>query len=402
MARLRIYHDTRTALKDGRSQVKISLSHRGTTALFPTDILVKPEHWHAGNEETEPHIKRTCAGYKALNSLIEAKYERINDMIVGLAKQNSIQSFKSATQLKQYIQGKIDGEGPVSFTDYFRTVIASKENKQTRTLYEVTYKKIVEFSKGRQLRFEDITPMWLSEFDKFMGKLAVNARAINMRNVRAVINSAMNNEVTNVAYSFRKFKIRTEETPKRSAAAESIANLRDFECEERQRQYVDIFLLIFYLRGINIIDLCNLKEIENGRIEFHRAKTGKFYSIKVEPEALEIINRYRGENYLLNILDRYKDYKNYLFRLNRNLKQIGPTKMGRYNVKDRQPLLPKLSTYWARHSWATIAAELDIPKETIAAGLGHGGNDITDTYIDFDQRKVDSANRRIIDFLNEK
>ena len=56
----------------------------------------------------------------------------------------------------------------------------------------------------------------------------------------------------------------------------------------------------------------------------------------------------------------------------------------------------------ARHTWATIAASLDIPKETIAAALGHGGNTVTDIYINFDQKKVDDANRKVIDYVFHK
>ena len=59
-----------------------------------------------------------------------------------------------------------------------------------------------------------------------------------------------------------------------------------------------------------------------------------------------------------------------------------------------------MTTYWARHTWATIAAvDLDIPKDTIAHALGHGNNTVTDIYIDFDQRKVDKANRRVLDWV---
>lgn len=58
-----------------------------------------------------------------------------------------------------------------------------------------------------------------------------------------------------------------------------------------------------------------------------------------------------------------------------------------------------LTTYWARHSWATIAASLDIPKETIAAALGHSSHTVTDIYIEFDYRKVDEANRRVLNWV---
>lgn len=60
---------------------------------------------------------------------------------------------------------------------------------------------------------------------------------------------------------------------------------------------------------------------------------------------------------------------------------------------------PDISQYWCRHTWATIAADLDIPKETIAAALGHGGNSVTDIYINFDRKKIDEANRKVLDYI---
>lgn len=74
------------------------------------------------------------------------------------------------------------------------------------------------------------------------------------------------------------------------------------------------------------------------------------------------------------------------------------SKKHRYHIQ-RTSAFPGLSIYWARHTWATIASELDIPKETIAAALGHGGNTVTDIYIDFDQRKIDEANRKVLDWV---
>ena len=69
--------------------------------------------------------------------------------------------------------------------------------------------------------------------------------------------------------------------------------------------------------------------------------------------------------------------------------------------KDKEGAFPFLSTYYTRHTWATLAAYLEIPKETIAAALGHGKKDVTDIYIFFDQNKIDEANRRVIDYLNQ-
>lgn len=127
---------------------------------------------------------------------------------------------------------------------------------------------------------------------------------------------------------------------------------------------------------------------------------------------MEIIKRYRGKEYLINVLDDYNNYKDFLHRMNLNLQEIGPVEMVENAAKDPlfvkknkkkvTPLFPNLTTYWSRHTWATIAASLDIPKETIAAALGHGGNDVTSIYIKFDEKKIDEANRKVIDYVNGK
>ena len=63
-------------------------------------------------------------------------------------------------------------------------------------------------------------------------------------------------------------------------------------------------------------------------------------------------------------------------------------------------MIPGVTQYWCRHSWATIAAELDIPMDTISAALGHShGSPVTNIYIDFNQKKIDDANRRVIDYI---
>lgn len=108
------------------------------------------------------------------------------------------------------------------------------------------------------------------------------------------------------------------------------------------------------------------------------------------------------------MLDNIADYRSFTMKINKNIQEIGEIEISEKTVKDkrkkekkRKPLFPYLTTYYARHTWATIAAKLEIPKETIAAALGHGGNSVTDIYINFDQKKVDEANRKVLNYLNE-
>lgn len=106
---------------------------------------------------------------------------------------------------------------------------------------------------------------------------------------------------------------------------------------------------------------------------------------------------------MINILDNYSDYRHFTSKINSELKKISKTTKDDKGNDVIKPIFPYLTTYYARHTWATIAASLDIPKETIAAALGHGGNTVTDIYINFDQKKIDDANRKVIDYvLNKK
>lgn len=272
----------------------------------------------------------------------------------------------------------------------------------TRKMYERTIAKILSFDARADIN--DIDKKWLEKFEAWLRKDGANTNGISlhMRNLRAVFNYALDEEVTQ-NYPFRKYRIKNEQSRKRDLTAEQLRALRDYPCDDFQEIYRDMFMLIFYLCGINIGDLCMLKQenVVNGRIEYYRRKTKKYYSIRIEPEAQAIIDRHRGKNWLLSPLDTYKDYHDFMAHMNRNLKQIGMTH--RHGARTTgTALLPNISTYYARHSWASIAAEIDVPMDTIAQALGHSTPyTTTDIYINRRLKKIDEANRKVIDYLNQ-
>lgn len=158
-----------------------------------------------------------------------------------------------------------------------------------------------------------------------MPRLCVNSRAMHLRNLRNVINFAIDDGITQ-NYAFRNFHIPTEETAMRVVPIDKLRLMMGLQLNKTDSEYRDMFLLIIYLVGINMKDLANLTPANyiDGRIEYRRAKTGKLYSIKVEPEAAEIIERYKGKKHLLSPFDRYKSHTNYLIHLNEGLRRIGP------------------------------------------------------------------------------
>ena len=373
--------------------------------MLNLDISLSSEQWDSVNNKVVAHPRK-----QALNSFISQAIADANVCVLELVRTGRMDCMPS-NEIKRVIVNAMRGfsteEEPEavkpSFMDYFKGFLETKKGK-TREVYQSTFNKMSTYIGDKRIDFEDINKGWLQRFESYMEESvpSVNGRGVHLRNIRAVFNDAIDNDVT-VVYPFRKFKIQKAATAKRAITAEQLVRLMEFDCDEFQEKYRDFFVLIFYLIGINIIDLCHLKkeQLVNGRIEYVRAKTHRLYSIKVEPEAMEIIDRYKGDKYLLNILDRYRNYKDFAKRMNQNLRSIGEVKIGKHGAKTVTPILPFITTYTARHSWATIAHKIGVPKDVISMALGHSfGNRTTDIYIDYDSEKIDVANRRVIDFIN--
>lgn len=397
MATVKFYLDKRRQKKDDTYPIKLNVFHN-KQIMIATQLSASEKEWN-GNEYSV-----RAQNYKPRNIVARGIINKAETVIFTLEQQEKLKSTTDKA-LKKLIEDAISSkvENQKTFLYYLDEFVSKKTNQGTKSIYTTTRNKIEEYDS--HCTFESMDKSWLENFEAWMAKtMKVNAYAIHLRNIRSVFNYAIDEEYTTL-YPFRRFSIKKEETRKRSLTAEQLRLLRDYPCEEYQIRYRDMFMLMFYLIGVNAADLFNAKHsaLVNGRFEYKRAKTGKLYSIKVEPEAQAIIEKYKGKDYLLNIMDEYGNYKDFLHRMGIGLKQIGETeRKGLGGKKSRNPLFPDLSSYWARHTWATVAAELDVPKEVIAHALGHSwaNSTTTDIYIRFDMKKVDEANRKVIDFVN--
>ena len=401
--------DVRSIGTTGEAPLKISVSKHGKTAYYPLNIKVLPINWDAKSQRI---IGMSNA--VVLNSYITSQKAKFDSVIMRLVVEDSLGGM-SAREIKDKVASILSPkeEDTTLFLPYFKKFADSRKKPNTVRIYNQTYNKLLDFT-NRQLHFDDITKKWLEEFDSYLYNERnndINTIAIDMRNIRAVVNDAIDNNITST-YSFRKkYRIKKKETRKRSLSVERLRELFNYQVEPFMQKYLDTFKLTFFLIGINTIDLCALERIEEGRIVYDRSKTGRLYNIKVEPEALELLNRYKGKAHLFGLAEKSKDYFSFLTNLDKYLKQIGPLelvpnpnkqkcKTARSFLKRRTSAFPGLSIYWARHTWATIASSLDIPRETISAALGHGyGNQTTSIYINFDLTKIDEANRKVIDYV---
>lgn len=400
----RPYHDTRHTRRapDKPASVKIAINHQGSSGYVSTGVSILPSQWSSGSV-----VKHTNS--VALNIKIRDRWNAVDTVLEVLRKEGRLKGL-SASAMARAVEERLENintRTPDLFMPRLRAYIDRQTKKGTVVTYRQTERKVAAFCEDRgtdaeDLRFADINQEWLGQFDKFMSRTApsANARSIHLRNVRAVFNDALADGATEALYPFKKYKIPTEATPDRSLSADEMRRIFEFEGPQWLQYYVDMFKLSFLLCGINIVDLAKIRTTNNGRVEFTRTKTGMPVSVGVQPEAAALIEKHRGDGWLVSISNRVRNYKDFLHRMNDALQKIGTT----YNVhtKKREGTaeFPNLTSYWARYAWATLAAELDVPERTIGAALGHSSGTVTSIYTRTDMRKkVDEANRKVIDFV---
>ncbi len=223
-----------------------------------------------------------------------------------------------------------------------------------------------------------------------------------LRAIRALYNSAMKEDrLFMVKYPFHHFKVpSTARTRKRAISKEKFLRIRNLNYEKETpiwhaRNYA---LIMFYCRGMNLMDLVQLKvsNIQSGRILYGRSKTGSPLSVKITNEVQEILRYYlenkSDEDYIFpanydGSTKHMEKYRSIRRRMNENLRIIG---------KDAG-IEEKLTTYTIRHTWATIAKHIGIPIEVISESLGHHSLETTEIYLKgFDNKVLDEANEKII------
>lgn len=410
MIKVHYYLDVRGVADGCPAPLKLDFAHKYKHAQLSVGVRVLPSQWDAKVQKV-----RGSMSDESTNLFLLQTMARVSEIILKLTNAGDLVGL-SAVEVKNRVASELrpDAGADNLFLARFRSYASLCKSQRTREIYQVTIKKVLTFdSHAESLSFEMVSKDWLSRFEAWLGSEAggcpsVNARSIHLRNVRAVFNDAIDNGVT-AWYPFRTFKVKTEATKKRAVAVEVLRSLFSYPVTW-QEQYVDAFKLSFCLIGINLVDLLalNADQLVDGRLSYRRSKTGRLYDIKVEPEAAALIEKYHGHlGRLLLWGENRKHYTTFTYQMCRGLKSIGSTvkewrtdELGVYReVEVFRPAFPMLSSYVARHSWATIAASLDVPKDVIAHALGHGGSSVTDIYIDFDLRKVDEANRRVLDWV---
>ena len=299
-----------------------------------------------------------------------------------------------------------------SFFDEIFKRLKDSNKIGTAKSYQFTKSSLSIFLEGRDIEFSEIDYRFLVKYEAHLRKRNVNSNsiAVYMRTLRALYNKAIKeNVVKKQYYPFDEYKISNLKiTPNRRAIShEDIKSIEKLELEYglkryRARQY---FLFSFYCHGINFIDIAKLKWeniIEDDRLVYTRSKTGKIFNIEILPPVLEILTYWKSktfnnrEDYIFPILriDFHKTatqidnrVRKVIKQVNKELKEIGKA----------ASIETPLTTYVARHTFATVLKNKGIGTSVISEMMGHDKEETTTSYLkSFGNNVIDNASKKLL------
>ena len=385
--------------KDGMAQIRIRIAHRNTLAYIGTKVYVEPQCF---TNDLHCPILSKAVRWKEKTEQVAGIVRKLEETIFDLNRNGLLENM-TAPEIKEYVCGKKKAQSKIlPFTKFMSEFGETRPAEKTREMYQYALSVLSVFchstNKRQELFFEDIDYKFLREFDNWMianGK-GISTRGVVMRNIRATYNEVMKIRYAKFgSYPFRMFSI------KRKGLAEIIylsredmqklLNLNNLTpALERSR---DIFMISFYLCGMNLVDIYSLPKTKRNEIVFVRNKIAhrepKPTHIHIEPELAALIEKYKGDKYLFHFAEEFRQFKTFQQNLRHRFTTLSELIGGAH-----------ITLAIARHTWATLACKCGVEEYVISKSLGHVDNDVTTRhYIEYDWDRTAKANRKVIDYV---
>ncbi|MEX0288377.1 MAG: site-specific integrase [Flavobacteriaceae bacterium] len=393
--------DKRRKKKDGSYPIIFRLTHHRKTTSLASGFSVHPYYWDERKSEIKPSWPGSWNVSRVNNLLLKEK-ARMVDILNKLYDRGEL-NYMSINQVKERISRKKNFDSFLAFGEEKVEELKASQRYGTALTYKCLVGILRVFSKGKDIRFNEINYDFLKKFEQFhLSKEGntLNGVASYMRTLKAIYNKGIKEGyIEREAYPFYHYKIRMTPTAKRALPADGLKKIMELKVEKGSKlfHYRNYFLISYMLYGMSFVDMCFLK-LENivaGRVQLQRKKTGKIYNIKITESLQELLDFYiqgkSREDFILPVIqrekleDQYKDIDWERHRYNKGLKEIAKL----CKIEHR------LTTYVSRHSFATQAMLKNIPLQAISAMLGHSKLNTTQIYLK-------SLPTDILDDYNEK
>lgn len=381
--------------------IVIFVTHRQIVRQITTEYKVFPNEW---DKKTSTFLitrndKRTYT--------IQLIIQKLNNDIENLKKiiehLNYSKTYYSCDDIIINFRHIKKGNSLFTFMENIIERLHKLNHYSTAKNYHAALNSFKRFRNSKDIMIETIDQTTMEDYQAYLKSIGLlpNSISFYMRILRAVYIRAVEQMLTKDLRPFRTVFTGTEKTLKRAISIIDIKRIKNLDLSLKPNLEFtrDIFLFLFFCRGMSFIDAIFLKktDIKNGILTYRRHKTGQILHIKIIKPICELINLYSDKNsrYLLPILNNSginerRQYETALRRINNSLKIIS------YMAKLPIPL----TTYVSRHTWASIAKSKNIPVNVISDALGHDSLVTTQIYLaSIDTSIIDQANELIINDL---
>lgn len=377
--------------------------HNRIARQINTGYKLYPSEWNAFQSEVllSADIDESRRNYllKLKSALIQDNNRLKN--IIGKLEQAG-ESYFTDKVVELYCAPK-DSSGFIAFTLTLINQLKQIGKRRTAETYTTALNSFERFRGEGDVLLDEFDSNLMVEYEIYLKSVGVcpNTSSYYMRSLRAIYNRAVEKELTLQRYPFKHVYTGIDKTVKRAIPLKMIRQIRDLDLTlNPMLDYArDIFMFSFYTRGMSLIDMAYLKksDIRNGILSYRRQKTNQQLFIKWETPMQEIVDKYdtSATPYLLPII---RDMKTDSRRLYRNASHLINAKLKIIGEQLGSPI--PLTSYVARHTWASIAKSKNIPISTISEAMGHDSENTTRIYLaSLDTSIVDKANSLILKSL---
>ena len=294
-------------------------------------------------------------------------------------------------------------QGIIGYTLELNEKLILTGKKRMAARYATTINSLKRYLKDGDVPLKAVDGTMMQGYEQWLkdSGLCRNTTSYYLRTLRTIYNHAVDDGLVPQSSPFKHVYTGIDKTVKRALPLEIIKQLKSLDLSRNPSMELarDIFMFSFYTRGMSFIDMAQLTHgnLNGGMLIYRRQKTSQQIYIKWEPDMQEIVEKYKSYNspYLLPIATGegtivWRQYKNAYNRITKHLKKVG----------EMIGLSIPLTTYVARHSWASIAKSKNIALSTISEALGHDSEKTTQIYLSsLDTSAVDKANQLILNSI---
>ena len=391
-------------LSNGESPLMLQVSKGGKRQYQSLGVSVNPKFWDFSKNKP----KSNCPNREYILKLILNKQAELQQRMLEL---NAEQKEYTTTTLLHDEHRKFELKTVKQFYQELIEQYKANEKCGNRLIYKSSYNSINVFTNGNlEIPFSAIDVAWLNKYEKWLRSKGNKETTMSLmfRTLRSAYNKAIESKCARKSdypfndYRISKFDVSTE---KRAIAKADVLKFSTDVHSIGKQQYVqlskDIFIFSYLCGGINFTDIANLTKdniIEGKRLHYIRQKTGKLIKLGLSEEALKIIKRYAVESkgYLFPILNAQL-HKTPLQKQNRIHKMLGKVNKNLKLLAAQLGVEANLTTYVARHSFASVLKKSGVNIALISEALGHSDLTTTQIYLDsFDNEQIDAAMQNLL------